>query len=82
METFSEIKVENVSSDCEYGVCRTSVSPSYSDVRMINLNLKDELKLKILERRKKEGKTEIKMEEVINQEPKHYPVRSVKIVHV
>ena len=84
MEVKTEIKAEDLSSACEYGVCCESFTANF-DRRMVNVNLKDELKSKILERRKKEGKSDIDLEEAKNQEPKHYAVCRVlclKIVRV
>lgn len=60
-----EVKTEVLSTTDEYGVipCNScSVATNSTEKKGIT-NLKDELKNKILERRKKEGKSEIVVEE-------------------
>lgn len=70
MEVKTETKTEDLSSACEYGVYRAPFATSHCVGK--NVNLKDELKSKILERRRKEGKSDINLEEAKIQEPKHY----------
>lgn len=78
MEINTKIKAEDLSSDCEYGVINnTQFAALNSTERMVNVTLKDELKSKILERRKKEGKSEIKLEET--HEPKKYSLTKEEV---
>ena len=77
------VKTEDSSWAREYGVSSESdLSGAKKGLeRVTNLSLKDELKLKILERRKKEGKSDIELKET--GEPKNFQVWFVlKIDHV
>lgn len=68
------VKMEDSSWAREYGVSPESDFSGAKNAsgRVTNLSLKDELKLKILERRKREGKSDIELKET--GEPKNFPV--------